>query len=506
MKKIERIKKLSPRTSIVVTTLARMGSKVTGYVRYLLIAYLFGISAGMDAYSVAVGAVGLAMGLATSVVRMCVVPHLMRLSAKDEVAARSFFAWVARFVVGWGALVLIVLMIFPTEYLSIFAGNLDANRMSTAADMLRILLPMGYAQLLGALLIIWANYRKAYSVGSIVNFVVSPPFIILLVLLAPHAGVYAVALSASITAIALTVVEFSVLRDIPFKAAGEVPREILGKTGRDAIMCFGVLGAGFLYGVTDRWFAAGLEAGNISAISYSDHVMTLVTSFTAVASQMQLTHSSGAAGDAARSKKLLNTSLAIGWAYILPIAAATVALSTPIITVVLGHGAFDEKAIAITASCLMVSSVALPFMVWNTVLTNFGIATSRLKQIVFRSYGTVLLNVFLDWLFTPIWGAAGICAATALNRVMIAVYYMHKIAPRGVVSKQIPDALKQMLFAAVWGVGLYCVSDYVVLSVLLGGMCALVHVFFCEYMGWMSQVPEAWRPRALLSMILKKLS
>lgn len=494
------IKTLSPRTSIVVTTIATIGTKVVNYVRYLLIAYLFGISSGMDAYYVAFGAVGLAMGLAVEIVQTSVVPHLVKLSVTDETAARSFFAWVVRFVVGWGAFVLIVLMIFPAEYLWIFAGNLDAERMSIAINMLRILLPMGYAQLLGALLFIWANYRKSYSVSSIINFLTSPSFIVILVLLAPYMGVYAVAFSASIAAIVATMFMFFMLRDIPFKPAGNVPREVLGRTGRDAVWCVGMLGAGFLYGVTDRWFAAGLEAGNISAISYSSQFLMLIISFTVVASQMQLTRSASNE----QAEKLLNKSLAIGWAYILPVTFATVALSAPMVKAVLGHGAFNERAIAITAPCLMVSAVALPFMVWNLILGNFGISTSRLKLIVFASYASVLSNVFLDWLFTPIWGAVGICAATSLNRLMLGGYYMSRMAPKGVASRQIPDALRQSLFAAVWGVGLYCVSDHTILALVLGGICVVFHVFFCEYMGWMSQVPEAWRPSEMVRLRKKK--
>ncbi|MCL1941732.1 MAG: polysaccharide biosynthesis C-terminal domain-containing protein [Synergistaceae bacterium] len=502
---IRKIKILSPRASVIASTIALIITKPIGYLRLVLIAYFFGAAAGMDAYYIASGAVSLIMGLAVSIVQNAVVPNLMRLSSKDDAAARSFFAYVARFVLGWGGAVALVLIIFPSQCIWLLAPALDNERASIARNMLLLILPMGYVQLLSALLNIWANYRKMYSLINIVNAFASPAGLLILLILVPFIGVYAVALSLSIVSVIFSAITLYLLRDIPLFPEISIPGDVLRKTAKDAVMCIGILGAGTFYTVADRWFAAGLEAGNVSAISYSSQIVSLMMMLVGLTSQMHLAHSSRISEDAELLKESLNKSLAIGWAYMLPIACAAVALSFPIVKLVFGYGAFDERAISLTAPCFAILAVVTPLSVWSVIMGNFGLATSRLKLILTVSYISVCLNVFLDWLFAPIWGAAGLCAATSLNQGTIGVYYIYRMAPAGTFARQMPSVIKQVIFSSVWALVLFYISDNMFLSIIMGVVMVTLHLFACEYFGWLEPVPESWRPRALLEMVLVRI-
>jgi len=502
---IRKIKVLSPRASVIVSTIAIMFTKPIGYVRLVLIAYLFGASAGIDAYYIASGAVSLIMGLAVSIVQTAVLPNLMKLSSSNDAAARSFYAHIIRFVLVCGGLAAIVVMVFPSECIWLFASTLDSERAGVAKNMLLLLLPMGYVQLISALLGIWANYKKIYSLINVINAVASPAGLLILLTLIPFMGVYAVALSLSIVNIIFTIITFYLLRDIPFIPKTSIPEDIIKKTAKDAVMCIGILGAGTFYTVADRWFAAGLEAGNVSAISYSSQIASLMMIFVGLTSQMYLTYSSRVSENGALLKESLNKSLAIGWAYMLPLASVASVLSFPIIKLIFGYGAFDERAISLTAPCFAILAAVTPLSVWTTIMSYFGIATSRLKLILTVSYVSVCFNVLLDWLFAPIWGAAGLCAATSLNQGAIGIYYIYKMAPGGTFSRQIPSVIKQISFSSAWALVLFFISDNTIISVVMGIVMVPVHLFACEYFGWLEPVPESWRPRAMLEVVLSRV-
>jgi putative peptidoglycan lipid II flippase len=396
-------------------------------------------------------------------------------------------------------------MIFPSECICLFASTLDNERAKIAKIMLLLLLPMGYIQLLSALLSIWANYKKIYSLINIINALASPAGLLILLVLIPLMDVYSVALSLSIVNVIFSLITLYLLRDMPLHPNASIPEDILKKTAKDSVMCIGILGAGTFYTVADRWFAAGLEAGNVSAISYSSQMVSLMMIFAGLTSQMYLTYSSRVSGDEVLLKESLNKSLAIGWAYMLPLACAAFALSFPIVKVVFGYGAFDERAISITAPCFSILAVVTPLSIWTIIMTNFGIATSRLNLILKVSYVSVCLNVFLDWLFAPIWGAAGLCAATSLNQGAVGIYYIYRIAPSGTFARQIPSVAKQVAFSSVWALALFLISDYTFLSIIVGIVMVPFHLFACEYYGWLESVPESWRPRALLEVILQRI-
>ena len=502
---VGKIKVLSPRASVIISTVALVMVKPIGYLRLVLIAFLFGASSGMDAFYIASGAVSLFMEIAVSVIQTAVMPNLMRLSAKDDESARSFFAIIIRFVLAWGGIASVVIMIFPSECIWLFASTLDNERAEIAKYMLLLLLPMGYAMLLSALLNIWANYKKIYSLINISNALASPAGLLILLLLVPFMGVYAVALSLSIVTVVFSLITLYLLRDIPIFSRVSIPRDVLRKTAKDAVMCIGMLGAGIFYTVVDRWFAAGLEAGNVSAISYAYQMSLLMMMFVGIASQMHLTHSSRISEDAVLLNESLNKSLAIGWAYMLPIACASAALSFPVVKLAFGYGAFDERAISLTAPCFAILAVVAPFSVWTIIMGNFGLATSRLKLILIVSYISVFLNVFLDWLFVPIWGVVGLCAATSLIQGALGIYYIYRMAPLGTFSRQFPSVAKQTIFSSIWTLALFYISDYTFISIIIGMVMIIIHLSVCEYFGWLEPVPKSWRPQALLEMVFSKV-
>jgi len=266
-----------------------------------------------------------------------------------------------------------------------------------------------------------------------------------------------------------------------------------------------MLGATTFYTIVDRWFAAGLEAGNITAISYAHQMVSLLMIFAGLASQMHLTHSSRISGDAALLKESLNKSLAIGWAYMLPMACVSAALSFPVVKLVFGYGAFDERAVSLTAPCFAILAIVTPLSVWSVIMGNFGLATSRLKLILTVSWISVCFNAFLNWLFVPIWGVAGLCAATSLNQGTVGIYYIYRMAPPGTFIRQMPSVIKQVLFSSVWAPVLFFISDYTFLSIIMGAVAVIFHLLACEYFGWFEPVPESWRPRALLGMALARI-
>nr|WP_321500574.1 lipid II flippase MurJ [uncultured Dethiosulfovibrio sp.] len=472
-------------------------SKLMGYARVLVLASLFGASAGIDSFYVAMGSLGFLVCTIQVVLESVGLPLL----AKAEPQGQDK-CLMAAMVWSMGIITLVMtlfLLLFSREYIRLFAFNFDSGRLDVSSKMILLLLPWGWCTVLQGLLTVWANHKGRYSIPSIAmclfNFLVVP----MLFFLNYFVGIYSIPLSFSLGSISFVLFLWYLLRDMPLLCL-QIPWSMLRQLFKDSILCVGLVGAGGLYVATDRFFASGLPVGNVSAISYSETIFNLPLAFVSAPLLMYLAKSSKVSCEKGKEVTYLEAALSIGWGYFLPVGVAIAVLAKPIVALTLSYGQFDEEAARLTASCLFVMGIGLPLALWQIILVRYAQSLEKLKILVVWGYFSVLLNVFLDWLLVPYWGIQGICFATAVIWGGSSLFYLFRLAP-GLFQKIFKLALCQVVVAGLWGALIFYADFSDVLSISVTVVAVLVHFPFCQRLGFFKLMPPNWWPSSLLSFI-----
>lgn len=487
--------------SSAIMTVISVLSKVLGYGRMVLIAVMFGASAGMDSYYVAMGSLGLLFGTVQNTLESAVLPLLA--GAEKEGRDRDLMATVF-WITTLGALpVVIGLCFFALPYIRIFAMNFDQERLHTGANMLLLLLPWGVATIFNGFLVAWSTHRGKYTLSSVAMMPLNLVLIPSIALLGWIWGPYGLALSQSLAFCACIALFGRMTRDFPLKWT-TVQWDLLKRVGGDSLMCLGLVGAGALYQATDRFFASGLPVGNVSAISYSENIFNLPLAFAVSPLLIYLSKSSRSVAERGEALGHLKGALSIGWAYFMPCGMAFFAIARPLVTLVFNYGAFDSHATDLTAACLSAYSVAMPLVLWQTVLFRYIQSVGKLKMVLYWSYFSVLLNVGLDWYLAPILGATGICMATSFVWFSSSLYYIVKLVP-GLFAKILPSIALQTVCALCWTLPLRYIPGGNLLSLVWIMPLLILHMVVCEKLGLYRDLPETWKPLTVSRLVLGRI-
>lgn len=493
--------KQGARNAAVINTALSSAGKILGYGRTLLAAYLFGTSAFIDAYYVASGSLAFITGTLERSMEAAVMPKLIQ---NGEAEAASLFAAAARALIMIIALICLLIAVFPRGFILLFARTLDPARAACAAEVVRWILPWAAASVVMSIFAAWANYRGRFSAPSAV-YALSNIFVIsALLLLYPFLKERALPASQSAGYLTLALLMGLAVDRVPLSAGAGRGSELKRSAAADALLSMVWSGSVFIYSIVDRYFASSLPVGNVSAISYAQLIFQHPLGVMGAAFTIYFVRAAHAAGSKKESEYLFFTTLFIAWSYFFPAAVLLFLLAGPVVKLLLGYGAFDAAAVALTSPCLAFTALGLPVLMCNMVVGKQALAVGRLRTLVVWSYVGVAGNALLDWFLVKPFGAPGLCAATSLMWYATTACLMLSFAP-GVLKELAKTVWPQVLVAAAWAFPLYFVSREGVLTpLLLGAAAGAAHLFFCEKFGLFKRIPERWRLSAIIRAIYSR--
>ena len=491
----------SARNATIITTALTIAGKCLGYVRTLFVAYFFGASYFVDAYYVAFGAITFLTGTIQGTVESAVLPKMIQ---HDESTAKDLLGWVVSALALIMGCASILLLLFPEQYVRIFASTFDEMRLFHAGNMVKWILPYALANLGIGILSIWGNYRQRFTVASTIMVFSNVLSIPTLFALHPLIGNYALPAFQSLSFSVLALCLWYIFRDMPLRPRHKVQAKLLRRTGRDILYCIANTGAVFIYTLIDRYFASSLPVGNVAAISYAQLLFSQPMGFMGSAMSIYLVRASEAVRTQKEGESQLYTTLFMGWSYFLPAALLLAALARPVVSLLLGYGAFDAKAVAITSPCLAVMALGIPVLIWNMVMGKYAQALGRLKLLAVWSYMGVVGNFFLDWAFVKPFGAPGLCAATVIMWAVSTFFFMVMLAP-STIMKLVRSLVLQTIIAIAWAVPLWFISHFgTLLPLAAGAVVGTLHIVLCDKFKLFGQIPENWRPLPVAKGLLWK--
>lgn len=506
------------RSATLVLTFLTLASKPVGYLRLLFVASVFGASLEMDVFNVAFGVLGLFVGTAGTALENAVLPLLAHKRAQGgEAAARDVMALAWWILVGYATAVTAVVLVAPGVLIKLFAAGFDEEHMRVGRAMLWWLLPYSLAFILKTGYDIWSQFAERFTLPSLASSVVGTIMLGTMLAATPFWGSYAVPLSYSCAWFVVALLMALALPGFPYRGSS-VPFSTLRELLRDTGFCLVLVGAGTLYGITDRYFASLLATGSITSISYAEYLFGLVGSLTApalflfLAKSSRLAASAEAAGNPEVFREKTCQALALLGALFAPLGVLLGATSRIWVQILLGYGAFSPAAVHLTGWCLTAYALALPCNLGCWVFYRVAQAQRKLPGVVVLSLVLVGVNALGDWALSRAFGAPGIAAATSIVWTVGFLLYGHWLLPGWWRHVGMGALAKQCALAALWAGALGWLdrvaffgswTPWIVAP--LAGIGTILHFLLVERLGWLDALPRGWKPTELLELVLSRL-
>lgn len=370
---------------------ATLLSRVTGFVRDILIAALLGTSAIADIYVAAFLLPNLIRRMMSEgALNASIIPRLARLEQEGgKQAAQGYSEDVFSLLAAVSILLVILAEIFMPELMGVLAHGFrdDAGKMSDSVLFARIAFPFVGLSLIVAFLSALLNSIERYAIAALVPVILNLLLIgVMLALLSGSAlGQRQTGLVLITTVLVAGFVQFGFLWVSAWRAGfGVRPRIIDALRGKIdpsvktllllALPSMMIAGSGHLHMVIAGLFAA-LEPRGLALLYYADRLFQLPLGFVASAIGVVLLSRVSRAyrqNDAAAIAGAQSESLAFASLLILPAATGLHVLSEPLIAVLFQRGAFTGADAAATAANLRVLALALPaFAMIMVILPSF---------------------------------------------------------------------------------------------------------------------------------------
>jgi putative peptidoglycan lipid II flippase len=137
---------------------------------------------------------------------------------------------------------------------------------------------------------------------------------------------------------------------------------------------------------------------------------------------------------------------------LLPAAAATAVLATPMVRLVYQRGEFDASDTELVATALFWFSFSLPFSGVNLLLTRSFFSLQRPWAVTYLSVANLVVNIVVSIVLLP-FGIGGVVAGTAIADLALAIaqyYYLKRDLDGQLELGDTIEATIGMLIAAAW--------------------------------------------------------
>jgi putative peptidoglycan lipid II flippase len=454
-----------------------MVSRITGFVREIVTAAIFGAGTSMDIFVAAFTIPNLLCRiLGETAVESAFMPLFKGLHAKGEkarawVLARGIFR---RLMIVLSVVVVVGIIIAPL-LVRVVASGFTGDVADETVKMTRVMFPfglfIGMAALMGAILLAFRRYR-AYSLAPVL---LNVGIVVSVLVLHSRIGYYSLAVGVLVGAALQFLVQVPLVRKLLQADRRGAPGAVSQADTHEDLKCVSGLSGPVIFAaavqrvgvVVDRTIASFLVPGSISSLYYSFRLVHLPYAVLALAagrSVAPVLAEQHALGQVREFKETLLSGIRMNVIYLVPVTLLSVWFARPVVGMVYQRGAFDETDLAMTASALAMYAAGLLSMGCVFLLTRAFAARLNTKTPVKVSLIAFALNVILNLLLvrTPL-EHAGLALASSIaftaHAVMLYIILNRTmtgngagIVPREIVSPAVAALTAGVVLIVVaWG-------------------------------------------------------
>lgn len=415
------------RTTMLVTIVIIV-SKMTGFLRDMILANYFGTLPVYDAYVSAYGLFYLPVLLFNSCISATLIPLYVQEREQHSLEHSNHFASNALNLFALAALVVSALMyMLAGPLVNLIYVGFDAQRAALTVQLTRIMLLSLVFNVASIVLSSLLNAMEKYIAAQLTGFPLNLAIILAATCFSGKYGITAVAWGVFASSILQFLILIPFLRGwftyspvIDFK--DQRFHKLLVLAG-PALLSMGV---SELNHMIDHALASGLNSGDISAMNYAYRLITfllgvlMVPLTTVMFSKMSHMAS---AGNKKGMLGILRRCVCVISLIALPIVAIAIVMSVDVIKFAYMRGEFTMDSVKITASILTCYAIGVPAFGLRDFLSRMFHSLQDTKTPFRVACMTVLMNVVLNLILREYLGASGLALATSLAGI-IAMFVM----------------------------------------------------------------------------------
>ena len=406
------------RTTMLVTVVIIL-SKVSGFIRDMILANYFGTGMANDAYVSAYSLFYLPVLLFNSCISATLIPLYVQEREQQSLRHSNHFASNTINLFALAAIVISALFFLLARPLVrlIYVG-FDPGKTAMTVDLVRIMLLSLVFNITSISLASLLNATDKYVAAQLTGFPLNLCVIVAAVVFSARYGILAVGWGV----FAANILQFLIL--IPFLKGWFTWTPVLDFSDRRFHRLLTLAGPAMLsMGVSelnhmiDHALASGLNPGDISAMSYAYRLITFLLGVLMVplTTIMFSKLSRLAAGhDDKGMLEVLRRCILVIALVALPIVAVAVVMSVDVIKFAYMRGRFDMHSVEVTAAILVCYVVGVPAFGLRDFLSRMFHALQDTKTPFRVSCLVVALNIVLNLILRRIIGARGLALATSI--------------------------------------------------------------------------------------------
>lgn len=398
--------------------------KLTAMVKEAVIAHQFGTSDALDAFLIAFLLPQLAINLIGGSLNSALIPTYIQVREQEgETAAQRVLSSVMVLSIGFLVALSVVLALTAPYILPLVASGFDAGKLVLTHSLYYVLMSTlvlsGIATTWGAVI----NAGNRFALTSAVPIVTPLVTVLLVLLIAKHWGIYALAVGTVGGALVeLIVLGWGLLREgislVPrWCQITPAVRQVLEQYVPAVAGSFLVAGTG----VVSQSMAAMLSPGSVSALSYGSKVTNLVLGIAAVAvSTAVLPHFSRmvTVTDWRGLKHTLMTYARLLLIISLPLTAALIYFSEHLVMVLFQRGAFTETDTHLVGRVQTIYLLQVPQYVLIMLLVRLISALKANRFLMWSAFITFSSTIIFTYLFMQWFEVVGIALATSVSHLI----------------------------------------------------------------------------------------
>ena len=405
-------------------TLVMLVGYLLSFVKEATIANFFGVSAEVDAYSIAIQIPVLLFSFISVAVQSVVIPifsdiyyNRSDLDAKkyiDNLITILFLGTIL--IAGVG-----ILLASPIVYL--FAPGFEASTHQLSVDLLRITFPSIIFAIICQVLIAVLNVHKHFVANSFAIYFTNVTIILCVIFLHGKYGIEAACIGQLLgDGLRCIYVVILAKRVYKYKLRLNFRDHDVIKTLKMSLPVLWSMSIAEINAIVNRMVGSFLFAGSISAISYASKINSVLLQLfvSAIATIVYpLYAESSAKGDIKQLNNRVNSTISAYSLFVVPLTFGVIIYRAEIIELAFGRGAFNQDAIELTQGLLGIYAIGMLFMAFRSTLNNVFYSMKDTKTPAVNASIGAILNIILNLTLPHFFGIKGIALSSTITAMYI---------------------------------------------------------------------------------------
>jgi len=404
--------------------IATLVGSLLAFFRETLVAAHLGADWQMDAYFFTLALVMLVPQFMSSSIGESLVPVYIHYKDEEPELFHRFTSSVINLYLLFLAGTTVCIAAAAQSAIATLGSGFDASSQQIAFQLLGILLPSVMLSGFWGLLAVILNAEGLFFVSAISRTFLSVGVISMVLLTSRQLGVYSLPIGIVLSSLSQVIWAIFWLRRKGVKFSLVLDLSDPGLRRFLALLWPPIIGSFLLswIPIIDRSMASHLPEGTISALGYSDRLMSILSSLSISSLNTVLLafFSLQLVGDdKTRFKERMAQTLGMLMFVLMPLSLTLVVVRTPLIQLVFERGRFDAVATANTASIFGGYVLGLvPMAIAITLSTGFNALEDTKTQSFLGAGSSLITKLVLNPILIAAFGAAGIALATSLMYVV----------------------------------------------------------------------------------------